>query len=67
MSGACGKYECGNGPFPQISFYSQTLQFLKSNKDKYHPSLYDTIIVGLHVPKIINTINMIFMASKLLL
>ena len=32
LSGAWWKYECGNGPFPQISFYSQTLRFVKSDK-----------------------------------
>ena len=33
-AGAWWKYECGNGPFPQISFYSQTLRFVKSDKNK---------------------------------
>ena len=34
-AGAWWKYECGNGPFPQISFYSQTLRFVKSDKNKF--------------------------------
>ena len=34
-AGTWWKYECGNGPFPQISFYSQTLRFVKSDKNKF--------------------------------